>query len=181
MKKQSIQSIADLDRLEANVSTSASLAMRSLAALGGYDPIDALAAAKFSQIGCDPLDPSRPLNLVGQINQTFTYLASITGARWLQLQHPECAPLILNVGTQPGFDIESDCGQFVAETFAATDPKSNNKLKKDVVKLGTSKAPHRFLFYLSPVTDRRPHDKGMSVVPLVHPVMARLRSVQSDA
>jgi hypothetical protein len=181
MKKQSIQNIADLDRLEAAVSASASLAMRSLAGLSGYAPIDALAAAKFSQIGRDPLDPNRPLNLIEQINQTFTYLASITGARWLLRQHPECVPLTLNLGTQSGFDIESNCGHFVAETFAATDPKSNDKLRKDLAKLGTSKAPHRFLFYLSPITDRRPHDEGISVVPLVHPVMARFRSVQSDA
>jgi len=181
MTKQSVQSLVELDQLEAAVLASAALAMRSLAELSSSAPIDALAAAKFARIGRDPLDPNRPLNLIEQINQTFTYLASIAGARWLLGQHPECAPLTLNLGTQPGFDIQSSCGQFVAETFAVTDPKSNDKLKKDLAKLGTSNAPHRFLFYLSPVTDRRTHDGGVSVVQLEHPVMTRFRSAQSDA
>jgi hypothetical protein len=181
MKKQIVVSPVDLDRLESAVSASAALAMRSLGALNGGTPIDALAAVKFDQIGRDPLDPNRPLNLIEQVNQTFTYLASIAGARWLLRQHPECAPLTLNLGTQPGFDIESSCGHFVAETFAATDPKSNDKLRKDLAKLRTAKARHRFLFYLSPVTDRRTHDEGISVVQLEHPVVSRFRSVQSDA
>ncbi len=180
-RKQSIQSPADLDRLEELVLASASVAMRSLGEMSDRPPIDALAAATFAQIGRDPLDPSRPLNLIEQINQTFTYLASIGGARWLLHRHPECAPLTLNLGTQAGFDIQSRCGQFVAETFAATDPKSNKKLKKDLSRLETSDAPHRFLFYLSPVTHRGPNHEGISVVLLEHPVMVSFRSVQRHA
>lgn len=180
-RKQSIQSPADLDRLEELVLASASVAVLSLAEVASRPPIDALAAAKFAQIGRDPLDPSRPLNLIEQINQTFTYLASVAGARWLLHQHPECAPLTLNLGTQGGFDIQSCCGQFVAETFAATDPRSNKKLKKDLSRLEASNAPHRFLFYLSPVKHRGPEHDGISVVPLEHPVMASFRTVQSDA
>lgn len=83
--------------------------------------------------------------MIEQINQTFTYLASIDGARWLLREYPECAPLVLNLGTQSGFDIESSCGRFVAETFAATDPKSNDKLRKDLAKLRIARAQHRFV------------------------------------
>lgn len=180
MKQQIVTGLADLERLESAVSVSAALAVRSLRALNGGDPIGALAAMKFAQVGLDPLDPDRPLNLIEQINQTFTYLASIAGARWLLRLHPECVPLRLNLGTQSGFDIESSCGRFVAETFAATNPKSNDKLRKDLAKLRNATAQHRFVFYLSPVRDRRIHDEGVSVVQVEHPAMSRLCSVQSD-
>lgn len=179
MKKRSVENFADLDRLESAVLVSAALAMQSLGTLSGCAPIDALAAVKFAKVGWDPLDPHRPLNLIEQINQTFTYLASIEGARWLLGRHPECAPLVLNLGTQSGFDIESKCGRFVAETFAATDPKSNDKLRKDLAKLRAATVQHRFVFYLSPVTDMRIHDEGVSVVQLEHSVMSKLGSGQS--
>lgn len=105
---------------------------------------------KFAEVGHDPLDSSRSLNLVEQLNQTFTYLASIAGARWLMPHHPECLPLTPNLGTTRGSDIVSKCGRFAAETFAATRPNSNDKLREDVQKVRHSGAAQKFVFYLSP-------------------------------
>ena len=38
---------------------------------------------KFEEIGCDPFDTGRNLNLIEQINQTFTYVASLKAAEYL--------------------------------------------------------------------------------------------------
>jgi hypothetical protein len=158
-KQQFIASSADLDRLEAVLTASAETAVGALKSLLNSTPaLDALALLKFSETGRDPLDPARALNMVEQLNQSFTYLASITAARWLLTRHPDCAPLILNLGTTPGPDIESKCGQFVAETFAATHPNSNDKLRQDIAKVRASSAPHRFVFFLSPVGARQMAD-----------------------
>jgi hypothetical protein len=48
--------------------------------------------------------------LVEQLNQSFTYLASIAATAWLFEHHPENAPYILNLGTAPGSDIMSQDG-----------------------------------------------------------------------
>lgn len=62
---------------------------------------------KFEEIGCDPLDASRKLNLIEQLKQTFTYLASLKAAEYLLNHHPDMKSLTLNLGTQSGWDIET--------------------------------------------------------------------------
>lgn len=98
--------------------------------------IELLEQMKFQQIGCDPLNPERRLNVVEQLNQTFTYLASFVAAELLFSWHPGLSELQLNLGTSPGSDLESsEFGGIAAEVFAATHPKSNNKLQKDTAKV----------------------------------------------
>jgi len=105
---------------------------------------------RFSEVGQDPLE-KRPLNFVEQLNQTFTYLASLQATEYLIKVHPENIPYILNLGTSPGFDIVSKDGLVTAEVFAATSPHSNDKLKKDCIRVADSKGPrHRYVFYYSP-------------------------------
>ena len=110
-----------------------------------------MARVKFTPSGCDPLDLERSLNFVEQLNQSFTYLATIEAARWLFVRHPEHAPFILNLGTAPGADLASTNGAVAAEVFAATHPDSNDKLRKDINKVRSSNASLRYVFYLSPV------------------------------
>lgn len=44
------------------------------------DALALLYQMKFCQVGCDPLDHLRPLNLIEQLNQIFTYVASFRAA-----------------------------------------------------------------------------------------------------
>jgi|ERR1041385_429204 hypothetical protein len=175
MKHQIVRSVADLDRLEASVAASAEHTARRLC----ESPIQSaglslLAALKFAPFGCDPLDSTRPLNFVEQLNQTFTYLATIAATRWLLLHHPQNAPFVLNLGTRSGTDVSSQDGQIAAETFAATDPDSNDKLRKDLAKVAESEASIKYVFYLSPVPARRLAIPGVTVVRLEHTTLSAL-------
>lgn len=105
---------------------------------------------KFSGIGFDPLDSNRPLNIIGQINQSFTYLASFYALEVLFTEYPELAPFQLNLGTAPGSDIESECGGLAAEVFAAVAPTSNQKLKKDINKVLATDVKLKFVFFICP-------------------------------
>ena len=105
---------------------------------------------KFGGIGFDPLNSNRELNMIEQINQSFTYLASFYALEVLFIEYPELAPFRLNLGTAPGSDIESECGELAAEVFAAVAPTSNQKLKKDINKVLQSDAKLKFVFFMCP-------------------------------
>ncbi len=174
MKRQSIAALADVARLETLVTASAELAATRLQAIfADHTGLDALARLKFTPAGCDPLDHARDLNVVEQINQTFTYLSTYAAVRWLLNKHPAHAPYNLNFGTT-GFDILSFDGAVAGEVFAATHPDSNDKLRKDMDKLGLSSAQHKYVFFLSPNNSRRPNRPGITVVRLEHPSVGHL-------
>ena len=105
---------------------------------------------KFGGIGFDPLDSKRELNIVEQINQSFTYLASFYALEVLFTEYSELAPFRLNLGTAPGSDIESECGELAAEVFAAVAPTSNQKLKKDINKVLETDAKLKLVFFMCP-------------------------------
>ena len=105
---------------------------------------------KFGGIGFDPLDSKRELNIVEQINQSFTYLASFYALEVLFTEYSDLAPFRLNLGTAPGSDIESECGRLAAEVFAAVAPSSNQKLKKDINKVLETDAELKFVFFMCP-------------------------------
>jgi hypothetical protein len=175
MKRQVITNVEDLDRLEGEVLRSVEATVALLKeVLASTDALGAFGKIKFTEAGRDPLDVTRPLNVVEQLNQTFTYLASVAGARWLLSRHSECAPLVLNLGTAPGFDIESKCGQFIAETSAVTHPGSNDKLRRDILKVQNGSGTYRFVFYLSPIAASQLQVPGVAVVRLEHPALTAL-------
>ena len=121
VRQQIITTTADLDRLEAIIVASAEATVRDLKNLvDSRNALHALAVLKFTEAGKDPLDPERPLNIEQQLNQSFMYLASIGAARWLWQRHPDCAPLVLNLGTASGSDIESRCGRFAVNVCSDT-------------------------------------------------------------
>ncbi|MBP5996716.1 MAG: hypothetical protein KAX99_00835 [Azonexus sp.] len=114
-------------------------------------PLSLMFKMKFESVGCDPLDRSRKLNLIEQLNQTFTYLASFNGAEYLFGRHPEIQTLTLNLGNRAGWDIEtSEDGGVVAEVFAAVTPQNNQKLVKDIEKVSASTTAHRYVLFMSP-------------------------------
>jgi hypothetical protein len=145
-----IRSSEDVVRLEKRVVAAAAQTLEALPGLLAMpNPIDAFARLRFEQIGRHPLQ-DRALNLVEQLNQTFTCLASLKAATWLLSRHPESAPLRLNLGTTSGSDIEAFDGSLAAETFAAVTPKNNDKLRSDIRKVSLMAARLKYVFYICP-------------------------------
>lgn len=167
MKTRKFAEPADVRVLENEIrvaSKGAMFALRGLLADG--DALRLLEAVKFEKMGWDPLEPTRPLNFIEQVNQTFTALVSVRAVEYLFEHHPEAAPFRVNLGTAPGSDIESLDGSVAGEVFAATHPGSNGKLKKDIAKVAAVAAIHRYVFFHCPgdyTTDVR---DGVRVVPL---------------
>ena len=114
---------------------------------------DLLFQIKFSKIGIDPLYHT-PLNLIEQVNQTYTLLVTAEALKYLFKHHSQAAPFIISPGPQSGTDIFSEDKLKVAvETFAAVDPNNNQKLKKDIIRVSETKAKHKYVFYYSPVKE----------------------------
>ena len=115
------------------------------------DAMTFLFECKFNKSGFNPLDSSIKLNLIEQLNQTFTYLASLKGAEYIFLHHKKVKSLTLNLGTASGTDIETDeDGGVVAEVFASVNPSNNRKLRNDISRIKLINAKHRYVFFISP-------------------------------
>lgn len=151
MKTRVIHTVDEADALNAALSKSAKHALEQLGRqLQESSGLDVLANIKFRRIGCDPLDTGRPLNLIEQVNQTFTYMASVRAVKKLLELHPTLAPFTLNLGTASGSDIESCCGALSAEVFAAVSTSSNRKLANDLKKVSQTSAKFKFVFFMCP-------------------------------
>ncbi len=155
-----VRSVEDADHLMALIQGSAARVHDWVAAQTG-DPLDMLRRMKFDPVGFHPVE-GRPLNLVEQINQTWTYAVAVAAARQLLLLHPDAGSFHLAPGAHMAreLDIMSEVPGLVgAETFAAVHPRSNNKLSLDLMKLAARSETHRYVFFLSPPfpgTARRP-------------------------
>ncbi len=112
-------------------------------------PMALLRALRFDAVGHDPLS-GEALNVVEQLNQTFTILVTLRAIERLISLHPDASGFRLALGTSSGRDIESVRPDFVAaEVFSATSPTSNQKLKNDLVRLSSDPAPYRYVFFAS--------------------------------
>jgi len=78
---------SDIEEALERIEDSALRAQKALSALP-FSPLHALEALKFSPIGSHPLE-DRPLNIIEQVNQTFTYLVAVKAAELLMEWHPE--------------------------------------------------------------------------------------------
>lgn len=146
-----IMSRDDLQQYLDEIDAATVLAMEEFAT--APTPREALRRMKFEQIGRHPIEKGRRLNLIEQVNQTFTYLVALKATEWLLDRHPESGGFRLAPGAVMAlpFDIMSvNEGLVDAETFAATHPGSNGKLVKDLAKLGGSTARHRYAFFYAP-------------------------------
>jgi len=148
-KVRIISSIDDANYLRNEIIKSADIAKSNILALASNTTaIDLMYNLKFAEIGFEPL-ANKPINLMEQLNQMFTYLVSVEGVIFLIKTYPQMA-FTLNLGTTSGYDIESTDKSIIAETFSATSPKSNDKLKKDVIRLAANDgALHKYVFYYS--------------------------------
>lgn len=151
-----IRSVADTEAMRAQILSSAARSSDWLRSFVGH-PLELLRALRFHTVGHDPLT-GEPLNLVEQINQTFTILANLRAVEQLLEMHPEAGGYRLALATSSGRDIESvDPGLVAAEVFSATHPSSNQKLKKDIASLSTDPARHRYVFFAAPGYARGRH------------------------
>lgn len=173
MKHRSIHTAEEASELEQAVARSAQRALARIIEL--HDPLDAIQTLwqmKFRPVGFDPLDYERPLNIIEQLNQTFTYMASARAVKLLLDLHPDLAPFRLNLGTAGGSDIESSMpGALAAEVFAAVNTSNNQKLNKDILRVGKTEALHKYVFFMCPGystgrqknLERQPHIQVWSV------------------
>ncbi|MFL6263436.1 MAG: hypothetical protein ACJ76Y_27405 [Thermoanaerobaculia bacterium] len=125
----------------------AATVMREL--LEGQPSMVALASMKFEDLGFHPVEDRR-LNLIEQVNQTFTYLVSLAAAEDILVRHSGSAPIHLNLGTTAGYDLVSPSQDVVAEVFAAVRRTNNRKLARDVIRVDRSEARHKYVFFHCP-------------------------------
>lgn len=116
------------------------------------DPLDLLRRMKFETVGFHPIH-GHALNVVEQINQTWTYLVALAAARHLLEMHPEANGYVLAPGAHAAIDLDIMSvapGLVGAETFAAVDPRNNKKLEIDLKKMAARTDYHRYVFFMSP-------------------------------
>jgi hypothetical protein len=117
------------------------------------DPLAVIRRMKFDPIGQHPVN-GHPLNLIEQINQTWTYMAALIATRQLLALHPDSGGFCLAPGAHASqaLDVMSVVeGMVGAETFAAVDPKNNQKLAGDLKKMANREEQHRYVFFISPL------------------------------
>lgn len=161
-KKITVHNIGDIESCIEDIKSSADEIQIKLAEMTACaQPLELLYRIKFEDIGFDPFNAERPLNFIEQINQTFTYLATLKAAQKLLIWYSGLTSLTLNLGTQSGSDIETDYdGGITAEVFAAVTPGNNDKLKKDIEKISKSQASHKYVFFMCPGYDEGPYPKA---------------------
>jgi len=146
-----VRTVADADLLMEKVRTAAASVRDWMAGQTG-DPLEILRRMKFEPVGFHPIR-GHALNIVEQINQTWTYCVALAAARQLLLLHPDVEGFRLAPGAHAcqALDIMSVAeGRVGAETFAAVTPRNNGKLDADLLKLSTRQEEHRYAFFMSP-------------------------------
>jgi len=94
-------SLSDIQEALQRIEASAVRAQKALSALPS-SPLHALESLKFSPIGSHPLE-DRPLNIIEQVNQTFTYLVAVKAAELLMQWHPDAQGFTIAPGAHaPG-------------------------------------------------------------------------------
>jgi hypothetical protein len=148
-RRRVISSIKDAEEMHSQILDAA---IRTVAFLRNCndDPMALLKRLRFDLVGHDPLT-GEPLNVVEQLNQTFTILATLKAVEELIKLHPDAGGYPLALGTCGGRDIESvENGLVAAEVFSATHPNSNQKLRKEKDRLATDASKYRYVFFASP-------------------------------
>jgi hypothetical protein len=93
------------------------------------------------------------LNVVEQINQTWTYSVAAIAARQLLQMHPDAGGFHVAPGAHAAIDLDimsNVPGMVGAETFAAVHPRNNDKLTLDLKKMSNRSEMYRYVFFMSP-------------------------------
>ena len=148
-----IESVKQVDEYEDHILMNSA---RTASWLKDYSrsALELLWSLKFEEVGRHPVDEGYSLNLIEQVNQTWTYLVALEAVRWLLKEHPDAGGFRVAPGAhmaQP-LDIMSVVpGCVGAEVFAAVRPSNNDKLRDDIRKLRKWFAfEYRYVFFASP-------------------------------
>lgn len=107
--------------------------------------LPALKKLRFEKTAADPLFDER-MNFSEYLNQAFTYLVCLYADGEI-LRRFSLGAVVINFGVQPGYDVASPDGGIICECFAATSVKSNEKLKKDILRVHQNKEARKKLVY----------------------------------
>ncbi|HSZ77193.1 MAG TPA: hypothetical protein VK775_07320 [Chthoniobacterales bacterium] len=146
-----VHTIEDVDRYVAQIRKSAISAQDWIRAQT-CGPFDLLRRMKFDPVGFDPIE-GHALNIIEQINQTWTALVALDAARQLLSLHPDAGGYRLEPGAHASIplDVMSVVPDLVgAETFATVDYRNNRKLQTDLNKMAVRNERHRYVFFMSP-------------------------------
>src|SRR5271157_2114851 len=94
-----IKSVEDVEQFLSRVRAAADETLARLRRFTAHDGdgIALLRRLKFETIGRHPLD-DRDLNLIEQVNQTWTMIVSLRATKFLLEHHPKAGGFILNIG-----------------------------------------------------------------------------------
>ena len=107
---------------------------QSVSMIGEFmDSTDSLSFLKKIKIEKTVIDPltGEPENFAEMIDQCQTYLVTIMGAEYLIDKFPD-TEFTIHLGNVSGYDIISKDESIIAECFASTNYKNNNKLYNDL-------------------------------------------------
>jgi len=129
--------------------------------------MDFIFNAKFNTFGFHPIS-SKPLNLIEQLNQSFTFIAAFEAAKKLFEWHELPNGLLVFPGAHApkgSLDLEANelPGYLGAETFASVRPNNNGKLKADLVKLSKRPERYRYSFFISPLFPESKRQKELEI------------------
>src|SRR5262249_45950882 len=99
-----VDTVADVERYMDRLRTSARRAQDRIRAKSG-DPLDFLRSIKFDPIGCHPIE-DRGINLIEQINQTWTFAVALAAARQLLVLHPDVGGFHLAPGAHMSIPLD---------------------------------------------------------------------------
>ena len=146
-----VSSVDDINRYLDLIRDAAAKIQRGIMSQDG-NPLDLLRRMKFETGGFHPI-LGHPINIIEQINQTWTFLVALRATRHLLEMNPDADGFVLAPGAHAAIDLDimsQAPGVVGAETFAAVDPANNNKLKTDLIKLAARTERHRYIFFMSP-------------------------------
>jgi len=95
-----ILTVAEIDPLLERVRAAAGRTTQAIGRLISSEPdgVEVLRQMKFTEMAWHPID-DRPLNLIEQLNQTWTYLVTLKALVFLFERHPAAGGFRLNLGT----------------------------------------------------------------------------------
>ena len=143
-----IHTVEQVHELYNAISSNTAITVDSLKdRISKLDALSFFAAMKYEKIGNDPIK-GHPLNLIEQLNQTYSSLVVLAGVKDLLQTYPDKS-FELHLGAISGHDIQSTDGEVIAECFAVTSISSNDKLNKDCKKLMDANAIHKHIYFYS--------------------------------
>ncbi len=141
-----LNSLQEAKEIKKSVITNLNVCVKMLQKEMESDAFDFFKSIKYEKTVIDPIT-GEPENLIEVVNQCQTYVVSLMGAEYLFSKFPDVL-LQLNLGNVEGYDIKSVDGSIIAECFAATSYRSNNKLSGDLKRLSeNATAKNKFEFF----------------------------------